>query len=119
MFYGRRPIEEMPHFYAMASAMLVTLSKNDIISKTLPGKVQSYMCAGKPILASIDGETQTILDEANCGMYCNSEDFASLAKIMVEFKNKNQNELSNNSRNYYINNFSKELFFERLEKITK
>lgn len=119
IFYGRKPIEEMPHFYAMASAMLVTLSKNDIISKTLPGKVQSYMCAGKPILASIDGETQTILDEANCGMYCNSEDFTSLAKIMVEFKNKNQNELSNNSRNYYINNFSKELFFERLEKITK
>lgn len=119
IFYGKKPIEEMPKYYAFANAMLVTLSKNDIISKTLPGKVQSYMCAGKPIIAAIDGETQTIISEANCGMCCAAEDYENLAKILIEFKNKNQTELSNNSRNYYINNFSKKMFFERLNNITK
>ena len=45
VFYGRRPLEEMPRFYAMADAMLVTLTPNKLVSLTLPAKVQSYMAA--------------------------------------------------------------------------
>ena len=54
IFYGRRPMEEMQQFYQIADAMLVTLKKDDIISMTLPGKVQSYMAARKPIIGAID-----------------------------------------------------------------
>ena len=35
IFYGKRPLEEMPKFYAFADAMIVTLSKNDIISSLI------------------------------------------------------------------------------------
>ena len=42
IFYGRRPLEEMPSFYAQADAMLVTLKADPVLSLTLPGKVQSY-----------------------------------------------------------------------------
>ena len=51
-------LSEMPQFYEMADAFLVTLKANKAISFTLPNKVQSYMAAGKPIIGSIDGETQ-------------------------------------------------------------
>lgn len=54
IFYGRRPINEMEIFYQMADAMIVTLKKDDIISMTLPGKVQSYMAASKPIIGAIN-----------------------------------------------------------------
>ena len=54
IFYGRRPMEGMQQFYQIADAMLVTLKKDDIISMTLPGKVQSYMAARKPIIGAID-----------------------------------------------------------------
>lgn len=54
IFYGRKPINEMETFYQMADAMIVTLKKDDIISMTLPGKVQSYMAASKPIIGAID-----------------------------------------------------------------
>lgn len=54
IFYGKRPISEMKGFYKKADAMLVTLKKDDVISMTLPGKVQSYMAAGKPIIGAID-----------------------------------------------------------------
>ena len=46
IFYGRRPVEEMPEFYARADAMLITLAADPILSLTLPGKVQSYMAVG-------------------------------------------------------------------------
>ena len=119
IFYGKRPLEEMPTFYSMASAMLVTLSNNDVISNTLPGKVQSYMCAGKPIIASANGETKTIIKEAKCGVCCSAEDYIELAKLMTAFKNLNQKELSINSRSYYNLHFNKELFFKTLEERLK
>lgn len=117
VFHGQHSVEEMPKFYEMATAMLVTLGKNDVISYTLPGKVQSYMCAGKPIIASIDGETQMIMKEANCGMYCDSEDYEGLAEIMLEFKAININEMGNNARKYYEEHFRKGKFFENLSNI--
>ena len=114
IFYGRRPLEEMPKFYAMADAMLVTLAKNDVISKTLPGKVQSYMAAGKPIIAAIDGECQTIIKEAECGLVCNSEEYGTLGKLFLKFKNSNSLEFKQNSLSYYDNNFSKEKYYKLL-----
>ena len=69
IFYGRRPLEEMPMFYAKADAMLVTLKADSVLSFTLPGKVQSYMAVGKPIIGAIDGETEEVIKDAKCG-YC-------------------------------------------------
>ena len=46
-FHGRRPLEEMPGFYAAADALVVTLQSNKLIEYTLPGKVQTYMAARK------------------------------------------------------------------------
>ena len=114
IFYGRKPLEEMPKFYEMADAMIVTLSKNDVISKTLPGKVQSYMACGKPIIAAIDGECKVVIEDANCGLVCNSEDYLSLSKLFIKFKNLNTLEFEKNSLNYYQNNFSKEKFYKLL-----
>lgn len=54
IFYGRKSLSEIEVFYKMADAMIVTLKKDDIISMTLPGKVQSYMAARKPIIGSSD-----------------------------------------------------------------
>ena len=47
-FHGRRELDEMPGFYAEADALVVTLQSNKLIEYTLPGKVQTYMAAGRP-----------------------------------------------------------------------
>ena len=67
IFHGRQPVEKMPEYYAMADAMLVTMKENPVISYTLPGKVQTYMAAGKPIVASADGETADVIRASGCG----------------------------------------------------
>ena len=60
-FYGRRDVSEMPSFYAKADAMLVTLVDDATLSLTLPGKVQSYMAAGKAVIGAINGETARLV----------------------------------------------------------
>ena len=119
IFYGRRPVEEMPKFYEMADAMLVTLAKDDLVSKTLPGKVQSYMAAGKPIIASIVGEAKLVIEEAECGMICEAEDYEELAKLFVEFKHMDSENFSNNAKKYYELNFVKSKFFDGIVDVLK
>ncbi len=115
IFYGRKPLEEMPKYYSMADAMLVTMRKDPIISLTLPGKVQSYMAAGKPIIGAIDGETRKIINDADCGFCCEAENEKALAQCVRKFVSERHPEFVENSYNYYINNFSKNSFIEKLE----
>lgn len=118
-FYGRKPVEQMPVFYEMADAMLITMGKDDLVSKTLPGKVQSIMSAGKPIIASIDGEANSVIKEAKCGIVCGAEDYKELAKLFIQFKNENINKFADNSAKYYKSEFRKESFFDRLGDILR
>ena len=119
IFYGRKHISEMPEFYAMADAMLVTLADDPLLSLTLPGKVQSYMAAGKPILGAVDGETKAVVEEAGCGMICSSGDSQGLAVNILKFSRLSEEErqtMGRNSRTYYIKEFEKDKFFRNLEK---
>ena len=117
IFYGRRPLEDMPKYYKMADAMLVTLCGDSLISQTIPGKVQTYMAAGKPIIGSANGETKEVIEEANCG-FCGSADNAQeLANAVVNFIDSNNKEdIGNNSYDYYQKHFEKNNYINELIK---
>lgn len=117
VFYGRRPIEEMPKFYARADAMLVTLASDPFLSLTLPGKVQSYMAVGKPIIGAIDGETRVVIDDAQCGFCGNADDANGLAENIKRFiQSEDRVSMGKNARKYYEKNFEEKLFMDKLEK---
>lgn len=116
IYYGRRPVSEMPYYYGLADAMLITLKNNKTISYTLPGKVQSYMAARKPIIGAINGEANNIINKADCGYCCPAENYRELASLIIQFCESNKKEeMANNSYNYYINNYGKEKFISLLE----
>lgn len=117
IFHGRQSVEKMPEYYAMADAMLVTMSIDEILSYTLPGKVQSYMAAGKPIIGACNGETANIIEASNCGICVKAEDSKELVDCIINFMNVNLCEkYSFNSKQYYLSNFSKEIFFKKLKE---
>lgn len=117
VFYGRRPLEEMPQFYAKADAMLVTLAKDPVLSLTLPGKVQSYMAVGKPIIGAIDGETKEVVEEAQCGFCGKADDTDELAENIRKFikEGTDRTGMGLNARKYYEENFTEKLFMDKLE----
>lgn len=116
IYYGRRPVSEMPYYYGLADAMLITLKDNRTLSYTLPGKVQSYMAAGKPIIGAINGETKYVIEGSKCGLCCAAEDYIGLANKIIEFCKSNQKEsMAKNSKDYYVRNYSKEKFISVLE----
>ena len=117
IFHGRKPLEDMPKYYSMADAMLITLKANEVLSLTLPGKIQSYMASGKPIIGSINGETKIIVEKAECGFICEAEDYKSLSKLIQKFCRSDKKEaMGNNAREFYLQNYSKETFMEKIGK---
>ena len=119
-FHGRHDIGEMPDFYAMADAMLITMKDDPVLSATLPGKVQTYMAAGKPVVGAIGGETARVVNEdAACGMCCAPEDAKGLADIMLRIAEDDalSVQFGENARRYYQEYFRKEQFFALLETV--
>ena len=116
IFYGRKQLEEMPSFYSMADAMLITMEKNPIISMTLPGKIQTYMAAGKPIIGAIDGESSLIIKESCCGYCGEAENYKELSKNVRKFIDdiSKKEIIGKNSFLFYQTNFNKDIFFNKL-----
>ena len=116
IFHGRQELEDMPEYYALADAMLVTMKKDNIVTAmTLPGKVQTYMAAGKPILGAVDGETAEIITEARCGLCCPAEDVDGLVNLVISFIEKDSKVwYAENALNYYSKNFSKASVLQKI-----
>lgn len=83
---GRLPPEAMPAVYRQASALLLTLVDDEMIAQTVPSKLQSYLGAGVPIVAAVNGEAARIVTEAGAGVSCQAEDPAALAGAIAALK---------------------------------
>ncbi len=118
VFYGRHPAEEMPKFYHMADACLVTLQGGSAIGHTLPLKVQGYMVAGKPVIGMIDGSAKKVIKESDCGLCVDAGDVEGLADILCEFAGNMEKYAAcgEKGRRYFIENFSKDIFMQRIER---
>ena len=120
IFHGRQPLEKMPEYYSIADAMIVTMEDDPILSLTLPGKVQTYMAAGKPIIGSINGETAKVIKAAHCGYCGQANDVTALADCINHFLIMNdKTKLSHSSREFYESHFTREIFMNTLEKEMK
>jgi len=122
-FAGSHPLEKMPDFYQEADVFLVTLFDDPVVSLTLPGKVQTYMAAGRPIVGAVGGETAHVINESQGGRVVASGDSKGLAEqILYYYHNRDQVRIDGeNARNYYDLCFHKEQFYDtilaQIEKI--
>ena len=118
-FYGHYPVEEMPKFYNLADAFLITMVDNEVVNSTLPAKVQSYMLAGKPIIGAINGEVKDVIKEAKCGLCCESLNYKKLANLILKASKdeKNIEKWGQNSLKYYEENFKKDVCISNLENV--
>lgn len=115
---GRHPVETMPRYFALADAMLVTLKKDPIFALTIPGKVQSYLACGRPIIAALDGEGARVVEEAGAGIACVSQDPDALSRAilaMARMGSAEREKLGRCARTYYENNFDRRKLIDRIE----
>lgn len=121
-FIGRKPATDIPKYFAKSDASLITLGKSEVFAMTIPAKVQSSMACGMPIIASIDGEAQEVIAQAQCG-YCGEAASAKqLVNNIIKFKNcskEKREEFSQNAMMYFKKNYEKSMLLDKIEVYLK
>jgi colanic acid biosynthesis glycosyl transferase WcaI len=110
----------MPSFYVHADALLVSLKKDPVFSMTIPGKVQSYLMAGIPLVGMLDGEGAKVIAEANAGLVCAAGDSGGLATAVLEMAAMSadqRHQLGANGRAFALKEFGRTLLMDRLEAL--
>ena len=87
-FLWKKTTKRNASFMRRQTLCLNTLQEDEVLSMTLPGKVQSYMAVGKPIIGAINGETKKVIEDAKCGYCGRAEDAEALAENIRTFCEK-------------------------------
>ena len=120
---GQYPFKAMPAFFQQADAMLVTLRAGfPHLEAVVPARLQSYMSAGKPVLAMIGCGGAEIIEESNCGYAVGAGDAEAMIKVIKERVLPHQEEfkgMGNNGRRFYEENYRLDMCIDNLEKIIR
>ena len=121
-FLGTHASELMPEYFAAANALLITLKKAEIFSYTIPGKLQSYLACGKPIIGALDGIGKQIIEDSNCGLSADADDIIGLSENIIKMNKMSSKELvtfGKNGLDYFNNHFNKEKLLNDFQVILK
>ena len=119
-FYGRVAKEELKDIYPRMDAFLLTLcpeSKVGFVANTVPAKLQGYMSAGKPIIASVDGGAKEIIEESKCGIAVPADDVESYARAITEYIEHKEKyaDCGEHAKKYFDDNYDKKVVMDKLE----
>lgn len=119
------PLQPFSQFDKVLSSgdVLVAVIEEDAGKFSVPSKVLSYMCAGKPIVlaAPFKNLAAKIITESNSGIVVDSKDIEGFSKAVCELitdKTKNDR-MSKNSRLYAESNFDIIKITDNFEEIFK
>lgn len=118
LMFGRHPIERMPSFFRHADALLVSLKDEPIFSMTIPGKLQSYLAAGIPVVAMLNGEGSEVVRKSNAGLTCPAGDHEGLAAAVLRLSEMPEDDrglMGENGLEVTARDFDRSKLIEQLE----
>lgn len=119
---GNKPVQEMPFYYSLADAMLVSLEPHPVFSAWIPGKIQSYLACGKPIIGLLSGAGARVIEEGSCGYAIQSGDPEELSKKIKELSCLSEENLLSMGRmalEYNNEVFNRDKLISELESLFK
>lgn len=105
---GRFPTSVMASIFARSSALLVSLNDDEVFAQTVPSKVQAYLAAGRPIIASINGEGARVVLESGAGLVSPAKAAQPLVENIRRLKNMDDAErdaMGKAGKKYFDENF--------------
>jgi glycosyltransferase involved in cell wall biosynthesis len=114
---GQYPARYMPFFYHYSQYLLVSLKDLPVYGYTLPGKVQSYMSSGRPVIGMINGEARQVIDEAGCGFTVASGDhigFGAMLDYCIKLDSDERGRIGSLGRSYANKNFRLESLIDKV-----
>ncbi len=116
LMIDRKPPEDIPRLLSACDTAFISFADDPIFKKTIPAKLQSYMACGMPIIAAATGETQRIVEEAECGLCTEMGDAKALAESIIYMKEKGDlRGYSKRAKAFFDKNFSKKMLMDEMD----
>tara|TARA_B100000902_G_scaffold314235_1_gene304951 strand:+ start:28104 stop:29309 length:1206 start_codon:yes stop_codon:yes gene_type:complete len=115
-------VDLIKSYIDLSDFALLSLSSKGIFNKTVPAKLQTYMCLSKPVIGFISGEAKEIILNANCGIVIDPFKIdESIEKIieLVNFEKSKIHSLGENGKRYYDKYFNSTLRQNEIKKIIR
>ena len=117
-FIDRQPSKNIPFLLDDSDFAYLSFSDNDLFSKTIPAKLQTYLASGIPVLGSARGESKVIIEDNDIG-FCGEpgnavelkENIVKATKLTID----EINQLGKNGYNYYLTEFYKETLMDKMD----
>ena len=112
------PNGKVPEIQDVADVLLLPIKKGAALS-SIPSKLTSYMFSKKPIIASVDEDSDTAkcITEAGCGYVIEPQDKEQLSKgmaAMMDLTKDQRNQMGENGLFFAQNNMSKKINLEKV-----
>jgi len=79
IFTGQQPREDVPAIINTSDVCLVMLKNQEVFKTVIPTKMLEFMSCGRPVVLSVGGQAEQILNEAGAGISVRAEDSAAVA----------------------------------------
>lgn len=111
----RQSAETIPLLLSACDAAFISFADDELWTKTIPAKLQSYMACGMPIIASAQGETERVIHEATCGVCAPIGDAKTLAMEIRRLMDGDLKDLGYYARKYFETHFDKQKLMDEMD----
>lgn len=118
-FIDQQPKNRVPEFYAACDLGLVTLRDTPLFQEVLPSKIFEYLGMERPVLISVAGEAQRLVEAAGGGEFVPPEDVEAMANAIVRLRSDPHRleAMGKSGREYVLANFDRRVLAQRYAQL--
>lgn len=118
VFEGQKPMNDIPKYTTIADGLVGCLSQSDLLEATIPAKVMSYIASAKPLILSMDGEVQELINTTIRGGFAGpTEDAETLANNIEKLyllSPEDRKKIEKRLKSYHASHFERNLLLEKI-----
>lgn len=115
-FHDRLSYEELSDYYYSSDIVFVGLNNKTVVGNTIPNKLITALYYSKPVLAMLNGDGKSIIENTGGGFIIN-QDISSLKEALINLSKIDKKDLINmglNNKKYYNEHFSVEMIVKEI-----
>ena len=119
-FLGWQEPETLPHYYALADALLVHLNRDPAFEGTIPSKTLTYMACGRPIIMASSGDAAALVREAGAGVTCEPQNPDMLAQAVLRLHATSVEErerMGQAGREAFLKRYTRRVLVDKYEEL--
>lgn len=119
IFMPMQPRDKMPSVWASMDAAIIPLKALELFAGALPSKMFEAMAASLPIVLSVKGEAQQLIEQADAGLCVEPENAAQIAEAVLKLSGDRElcRRLGQNGACYVREHYSRKVIAQKLDRL--